>query len=163
LEVFKCPVAVWSMINEDISPHNIMAVRYFWQQINQPHSNIRDVGKAIQHNFPFCAAMGFKGEGKLWLNFKYFIQSVKSWWPTQKLLWSLNFHHSPVAPYKTLRGPLWGGIRPTLRTTSLNKRHVFRKLNGPVTQNFNNLHQLTLLLLFVLQYSWYYSWQECEN
>jgi len=29
LEVFKCPVAVWSVINEDITPHNIMAVRYF--------------------------------------------------------------------------------------------------------------------------------------
>jgi len=27
VEVFKCPVAVWSMINEDIFPHNIMAVR----------------------------------------------------------------------------------------------------------------------------------------
>jgi len=36
LEVFKCPVAVWSMISEDISPHNIMAVTYFWQQINHP-------------------------------------------------------------------------------------------------------------------------------
>ena len=29
LEVFKCPVALWSEISEDISPHYIMAVTYF--------------------------------------------------------------------------------------------------------------------------------------
>ena len=29
LEVFKCPVAVWPVISEDISPHNMMAVTYF--------------------------------------------------------------------------------------------------------------------------------------
>jgi hypothetical protein len=46
------------------------------------------VGKAIKYNFAFCAVRdaGEKGTFDSILNLKYFIQTVKFPWSTQKLL-----------------------------------------------------------------------------
>jgi hypothetical protein len=114
LEVFKCPVAVWSVIGEDTFHHDIMAVTYFWQQISHPTENTFNqikCGKSNKTQLRVLCCGGFKGDGKLWFNFKFAIFYSDSEVSVAYIKFTVNPHFPSrfCGPLETLRGPLGGG------------------------------------------------------
>jgi len=57
------------------------------------------VGKTVKCSFAVYVVEDTGGKETLGsvLSLKYFIHSVKFWWPTQILPWPLIFNNSPVA------------------------------------------------------------------
>jgi hypothetical protein len=114
LQIFECPVALSSVIIENhiSSKHQEFYVLLTANKSHNGNQIQRQMmwQKKIEYNFTYCAMEGGgcrnMGIFDTILNFKYFFQAVKFWWPTQNIPLPHNFPSFPCGPLETCCGPL---------------------------------------------------------
>lgn len=79
------PVAVWSVISKDYLSSQHQAAYILLTADKSLNWNQMRCGKSYKIQRCLLCCSGCREEGKLLLNFKYFIQAVKFWWATQKV------------------------------------------------------------------------------
>jgi len=114
LQIFECPVALLSVISENhISSQRqgcyilLTANKSHNRNQIQPHTTWGKKINKLQLYLLCCGGCRNKGTFDTILNFKYLIQAMKFWWPTQNILLPHNFPSFSGGPLETCCGPLW--------------------------------------------------------